>query len=40
MPNGRIAAVSAPTLILHARDDTLRLFRNAEFAAAGSPGHA
>jgi pimeloyl-ACP methyl ester carboxylesterase len=38
MPNQRIAAVRAPTLILHARDDTLQLFRNAEFAAAVIPG--
>jgi len=38
MPNERIAAVRAPTLILHARDDTLQLFRNAEFAAAVIPG--
>lgn len=33
MPNERIAAVRAPTLILHARDDGLQLFHNAEFAA-------
>lgn len=38
MPNERIAAVRAPTLILHARDDTLQLFRNARFAAATIPG--
>lgn len=38
MPNERIAAVKAPTLILHARDDTLQLYRNAEFAAATIPG--
>jgi pimeloyl-ACP methyl ester carboxylesterase len=38
MPDGRIVAVRAPTLILHARDDTLQLFRNAEFAAASIPG--
>ncbi len=38
MPNGRIAAIRAPTLILHARDDTLQLYRNAEFAAATIPG--
>jgi pimeloyl-ACP methyl ester carboxylesterase len=38
MPNERIAAVRAPTLILHAKDDTLQLFRNAEFAAAVIPG--
>ncbi len=38
MPNGRIAAITAPTLVLHARDDTLQRFRNAEFAAATIPG--
>lgn len=34
MPNERIAAIRAPTLVLHARDDTLQLFHNAEYAAA------
>ena len=38
MPNERVAAVKAPTLILHAKDDTLQLYRNAEFAAAAIPG--
>ena len=38
MPNQRIAAVRAATLILHAKDDTLQLYRNAEFAAANIPG--
>ncbi len=38
MPNERIAAIRAPTLILHAADDSLQLFRNAEFAAARIPG--
>lgn len=38
MPNQRIALVRAPTLILHAQDDTLQLYRNAEFAAATIPG--
>ncbi len=33
MPNERIAAIRAPTLILHARDDTLQLPSNATFAA-------
>lgn len=37
MPNERIAAINAPTLIFHATDDTLQLFRNAEFAAATIP---
>ncbi len=32
MPGQRIAAIGAPTLILHARDDGLQLFHNAEFA--------
>jgi 2-hydroxy-6-oxonona-2,4-dienedioate hydrolase len=30
MPNERIAAIRAPTLIFHATDDTLQLYRNAE----------
>lgn len=38
MPNERIAAIRAPTLVLHAADDTLQLYRNAEFAAATIPG--
>ena len=38
MPDGRIAAIRAPTLIFHATDDTLQLVRNAEFAAATIPG--
>lgn len=38
MPNERIAAIRAPTLVLHARDDTLQQFRNAEYAAATIPG--
>lgn len=38
MPNERIAAIRAPTLIFHAVDDNLQLFRNAEFAAATIPG--
>jgi pimeloyl-ACP methyl ester carboxylesterase len=38
MPNERIAAIQAPTLIFHARDDTLQLYHNAEFAAATIPG--
>lgn len=32
MPNERIAAIRAPTLIVHARDDRLQQFHNAEFA--------
>lgn len=38
MPNERISAIRAPTLILHAVDDALQLYRNAEFAAARIPG--
>lgn len=38
LPNERIAAIAAPTLILHATDDTLQRYRNAEFAAATIPG--
>jgi len=34
MPGERIAAITAPTLILHAIDDGLQLYHNAEFAAA------
>lgn len=37
MPNERIAAIRTPTLILHAKDDGLQLYRNAEFAAATIP---
>ncbi|MDF0665557.1 MAG: alpha/beta hydrolase [Nitrospira sp.] len=38
MPNGRVAAIRAPTLILHAMDDSLQLFHNAKYAAAHIPG--
>ena len=38
MPNERIAAVRAPTLVFHANDDTLQLYHNAEFAASTIPG--
>jgi pimeloyl-ACP methyl ester carboxylesterase len=38
MPNQRIAAIRAPTLVLHARDDSLQLFRNAEYAGRTIPG--
>ena len=37
LPGERIAAITAPTLILHAADDTLQLYRNAQFAAATIP---
>ncbi len=38
MPNERIAVIRAPTLIFHAKDDTLQLYHNAEFAASTIPG--
>jgi len=38
LPGDRIVAIMAPTLILHATDDTLQLFHNAEFAATTIPG--
>jgi pimeloyl-ACP methyl ester carboxylesterase len=38
MPNERIAVIQATTLILHATDDTLQLYHNAEFAASIIPG--
>jgi pimeloyl-ACP methyl ester carboxylesterase len=38
MPNERIAGIRVPTLVLHARDDTLQLWRNAEYAAQTIPG--
>ena len=37
MPGDRIASITAPTLILHATDDRLQLFHNAEFAEAVIP---
>jgi pimeloyl-ACP methyl ester carboxylesterase len=37
LPGPRIAAIRAPTLIIHARDDSLQLYRNAEFAEAMIP---
>lgn len=33
MPGDRIAAITVPTLIIHAKDDMLQLYHNAEFAA-------
>lgn len=38
MPNERVAAIRAPTLIVHAMDDGLQLFHNAEYAATHIPG--
>lgn len=37
MPNERIAAVQAPTLVVHATDDALQLYHNAEFAVSKIP---
>jgi 2-hydroxy-6-oxonona-2,4-dienedioate hydrolase len=37
LPGDRIAAIAAPTLVVHAQDDTLQLYHNAEFAAATIP---
>lgn len=37
MPGDKIAAITASTVILHAADDMLQLFHNAEFAAATMP---
>lgn len=38
MPNERIVAIRASALISHVADDTLLLYRNAEFAASTIPG--
>ncbi|MDF0673151.1 MAG: alpha/beta hydrolase [Nitrospira sp.] len=38
MPNERVAAIRTPTLIVHATDDSLQLFHNAEYAAAHISG--
>ena len=37
LPGERISAITAPTLIVHAVDDTLQLYHNAEFAASTIP---
>ncbi len=37
-PGDRIAAIEAPTLIIHATDDTLQLYQHAQFAASTIPG--
>lgn len=34
MPNERVTAIRAPTLIIHATDDSLQLFHNTKYAAA------
>jgi 2-hydroxy-6-oxonona-2,4-dienedioate hydrolase len=38
LPGARIEGIRTPTLIVHARDDLLQLFHNAEFATATIPG--
>jgi 2-hydroxy-6-oxonona-2,4-dienedioate hydrolase len=38
LPGERIRTITTPTLIVHARDDLLQLYHNAEFAAATIPG--
>jgi 2-hydroxy-6-oxonona-2,4-dienedioate hydrolase len=38
LPGARIAAIEAPVLIFHAKDDTLQLYHNALFAASTIPG--
>jgi 2-hydroxy-6-oxonona-2,4-dienedioate hydrolase len=38
LPGERIGGISTPTLIVHARDDLLQLYHNAEFAVATIPG--
>lgn len=38
LPGDRIAAITAPTLLFHAKDDTLQLYHNAGFAAATIKG--
>ncbi len=38
LPGDRISGIGAPTLVVHARDDTLQLFENALFAARTIPG--
>jgi 2-hydroxy-6-oxonona-2,4-dienedioate hydrolase len=38
LPGERIRSITAPTLVVHATDDRLQLFHNAEFAAANIPG--
>lgn len=38
LPGDRIDLISAPTLIVHAKDDTLQLYRNAVFASSTIAG--
>ncbi|MCW4012637.1 MAG: alpha/beta hydrolase [Candidatus Bathyarchaeota archaeon] len=37
LPGNRIASIHAPTLIIHAKDDTLQRYHNAEYAASMIP---
>jgi 2-hydroxy-6-oxonona-2,4-dienedioate hydrolase len=37
LPGERISAITSPTLIVHAKDDLLQLYHNAEYAAATIP---
>lgn len=37
LPGKRITAIEAPTLVVHAKDDSLQLYRNAVFAAVNIP---
>jgi 2-hydroxy-6-oxonona-2,4-dienedioate hydrolase len=38
LPGDRIATIKAPTLIIHAKDDLLQLYHNAEFASSTITG--
>lgn len=38
LPGDRIGGITAPTLVIHARDDRLQLFHNAEYADRRIPG--
>lgn len=38
LPGERIRTITAPTLVVHATDDRLQLYHNAEFAVANIPG--
>lgn len=38
LPGPRIGSITAPTLIVHAKDDLLQLYHNAEYAASTIPG--
>ncbi|HYE84515.1 MAG TPA: alpha/beta hydrolase [Clostridia bacterium] len=38
LPNGRIAGICTPTLVVHAKDDTLQPYQNAVFSSSTIPG--